>query len=131
VSCSSFQTFAYACGKCARLSVGGEVLEILVDDIQDEHLYLKLDYDLDGTEALTVRFIDIMLCKRKPLHLFIIASLTTQQITNWKLCLSTKSGDESVSRNLKKMSQYPCTSMCKLILPPLVNPFKRETSMSE
>jgi hypothetical protein len=104
--------FAYACGKCARPNVGGEVLEILVDDIQDEHLYLELD-DLDGTEALMVRFIDIILFKRKPLHLCIVASLTTQQITDWKLLLSAKSGDESVSRNLKKMSQYPRTSIRK------------------
>jgi hypothetical protein len=75
-----------------------------MDDIQDEYLYLELCNDLDQTDAPTVHFIDIIFFRREPLPLFIVASLTTQQVTNWKLRLPTISCDESVSQNLKKMS---------------------------
>jgi hypothetical protein len=58
-----------------------------VADVQDKYLYLELD-NLDGTEALTVRFIDLICFRRQPL-LFIVASLTTQWVTDWKLGVST------------------------------------------
>jgi hypothetical protein len=69
--------FADASGKFARPSVGEELLGILVDDIQDEHLYLELCDDLNQTDAPTVHFIDIIFFRREALCLCIVASLTT------------------------------------------------------